>query len=45
MMRPVEKVLEDVKQGFVTVRGAQKDYGVKVDRRQWKASRVQDRTG
>ena len=29
--RPVEKVLEDVKNGFVTVEGALHDYGVNVD--------------
>jgi N-methylhydantoinase B len=29
--RPVEKVLEDVKNGFATVEGALSDYGVRVD--------------
>lgn len=29
--RPVEKVIEDVRKGFVTVEGARRDYGVVVD--------------
>jgi len=38
--RPVEKVLEDVKNGFVTVEGALRDYGVKVDFGSLTAQRV-----
>jgi N-methylhydantoinase B len=31
MKRPVERVQEDVRQGYVTVEGAQRDYGVVID--------------
>lgn len=38
--RPVEKVLKDVENGFVTVEGALRDYGVKVDVENLTAERV-----
>ena len=38
--RPVEKVLEDVRNGFVTVERALHDYGVKVDLGSLTAQRV-----
>ena len=38
--RPLEKVLEDVSNGFVSVEGALRDYGVKVDPRTLTAERV-----
>jgi len=38
--RPAEKVLEDVKNGFVSVEGALRDYGVKVDLKSLTAQRV-----
>jgi N-methylhydantoinase B len=41
MSRPTEKVLEDVNQGFVTVKGALADYGIKVDKKRWKTRRLE----
>ena len=38
--RPMKRVLEDVKNGFVTVEGALRDYGVKVDFGSLTAQRV-----
>ena len=39
--RPVEKVLEDFKNGFVSIDGALKDYGVRIDPEHLLAERLQ----
>ena len=38
--RPPERVLEDIKNGFVTIEGALRDYAVKIDLKHLTAKRV-----
>jgi len=40
MERPVEKIMEDVKQGFLSIESAIRDYGVKVDVKKDSAERL-----
>jgi len=35
MQRPIDKVVHDVKNGYVSPAAAEKEYGVRVDTRDW----------